>query len=174
MSEMFGFRIAPPTAPVSGTTVMARVVEGLAFRYYWATEELREEDFSFRPSPDIMSIVELQKHILDLCLMVKQCVFNDERRETHSLEEPDALRGQALDILSRVREQLLSMTDADLDACQVWKRDGKYYPSWHIMNGPLSDALTHVGQINAFRRINGNPTPAGASVFLGAPPRDRE
>jgi hypothetical protein len=47
--------------------------------------------------------------------------------------------------------------------------DGR--PFWHIINGPISDALSHVGQINSFRRLAGNPTPK-ANVFTGSPPRD--
>jgi len=35
-----------------------------------------------------------------------------------------------------------------------------------IINGPLADALTHVGQINSFRRINGNPCKK-VNVFNG-------
>jgi hypothetical protein len=38
-----------------------------------------------------------------------------------------------------------------------------------MINGPLADALTHVGQINAFRRLAGNPTPK-ARLFTGEPP----
>jgi len=40
---------------------------------------------------------------------------------------------------------------------------------WHIINGPISDALTHVGQINSFRRLSGNCVPK-ANVFTGKPP----
>ena len=54
----------------------------------------------------------------------------------------------------------------------VVKRDGSIWPVWNIMNGPLADALTHVGQINAWRRLNGNPV-APAAVFTGTPPEPR-
>ena len=43
------------------------------------------------------------------------------------------------------------------------------HPFWHMVNGPLADALTHVGQINTFRRLAGNPCPE-ANVFKGIPP----
>jgi hypothetical protein len=50
-------------------------------------------------------------------------------------------------------------------------RDGSVrdHPIWYLINGPLADALTHVGQINAWRRLAGNPCPK-VSVFLGLPP----
>jgi hypothetical protein len=56
------------------------------------------------------------------------------------------------------------MSDDDLSKVIIGDR-----PLWNIINGPVSDALTHVGQINSFRRLNGNPVPR-ANVFLGRPP----
>jgi len=40
-----------------------------------------------------------------------------------------------------------------------------------LINGPFSDALTHVGQVASWRRINGNPI-LGANVFFGTPPKE--
>ena len=65
-----------------------------------------------------------------------------------------------------LREALLSMSDEELAAIQIREK-----PFWHIINGPVADALTHVGQINSFRRLAGNPTPK-ARVFVGLPPKD--
>ena len=42
-------------------------------------------------------------------------------------------------------------------------------PALRLLQGPFADALTHVGQINTYRRMAGNPTP-GADVFRGLPP----
>jgi hypothetical protein len=41
------------------------------------------------------------------------------------------------------------------------------YPMWNVINGPVSDAIYHVGQIVAFRRAAGNPMHPGVSVFSG-------
>ncbi|MCK5671198.1 hypothetical protein KAI10_07435, partial [Candidatus Bathyarchaeota archaeon] len=49
--------------------------------------------------------------------------------------------------------------------------DEREFPVWNLINGPLSDALTHVGQIASWRRMNGNPIP-GARVFHGEPPKE--
>ncbi len=32
--------------------VVARIIDGLGFRYYWGTEGLREEDLKFKPSEE--------------------------------------------------------------------------------------------------------------------------
>ncbi len=116
-----------------------------------------------------MSTLELQKHILNLVFMIKQTVFNADERERFGNDDPAALREQALENLRIVREHLEGLTDEAIAGHQVLKRDRSRFPVWNIMKGPLADALTHVGQINAWRRLNGNPTPP-ANVFAGVPP----
>ncbi len=167
---MFGYEIGAAPEKLHGTSVLARIVDGLAFRYYWATDGLRSEDFDFRPGADSMSTLELQKHILHLVFMIKQTVFNADERERFGSDDPQALREHALENLRIVREHLERLTDEALAGHQVLKRDGSRYPVWNIMNGPLADAFTHVGQINAWRRLNGNRTPRVA-VFAGIPPK---
>ena len=40
-------------------------------------------------------------------------------------------------------------------------------PFWNQINGPISDALWHVGQVVTFRRSSGNPLPKGVNVLTG-------
>ena len=76
------------------------------------------------------------------------------------------VRKSVLEMTHALREALLSTSDEELAAIQIREK-----PFWHIVNGPISDALTHVGQINSFRRLAGNPTPK-ANVFVGLPPKE--
>ena len=48
------------------TNALLRMLEGLAFRYRWSTENLTEENIKFRPHPTSMSIEEVNIHIYDL------------------------------------------------------------------------------------------------------------
>jgi hypothetical protein len=109
-----------------------------------------------------MSIEELVSHVWGLVYWVSQSVGLDgfERGDEASI-----MRGRVLEIIYTLREALIFMSDVDLKEITI---RGK--PFWHIVNGPISDALTHVGQINSFRRLAGNPTPK-ANVFTGIPPR---
>jgi hypothetical protein len=50
--------------------------------------------------------------------------------------------------------------------------DNSQYSFWYSLNGPLADALSHVGQILSWRRILGNPQRVGVNVFLRKPPKD--
>jgi len=157
-------RIPPYPESVSGTTVLGRLLDGLGFRFRWSTEGLSDDDYEFRPAPDCMSIEELVRHVRSLvnwvCLSMGLDGF--ERGDDISLT-----RGHILEMIRALREALSSMSDEELKGITI---DGR--PFWHIINGPISDALTHVGQINSFRRLAGNPTPK-ANVFVGSPPRDQ-
>ena len=54
-----------PTAPEKATTgnIIARMLQGLGYRYYWATKDLRIEDLSYRPSKEGASTFETLAHI---------------------------------------------------------------------------------------------------------------
>ena len=41
---------------VSGASVLVRLLDGLGFRFRWSTDGLSDEDYTFRPAPDCMSI----------------------------------------------------------------------------------------------------------------------
>jgi hypothetical protein len=41
------------------------------------------------------------------------------------------------------------------------------YPFWNQINGPISDALWHVGQVITHRRTSGNPFNSKVSVLQG-------
>ena len=51
-------------------TVVARLIDGLGFRYYWATEGLRAEDLAFKPSDDARTTGDTVDHILGLTNVV--------------------------------------------------------------------------------------------------------
>ncbi len=148
---------------ISSAAILARLLDGLGFRFYWATEGLRVEDYNFRPAHDVKSIEELTTHIFSLMNWISTGALKTKQYKKPKNGE-DA-REKTLLIISNLRKAMLSMSDEELMKLTLM---GK--PFWHIINGPLSDALTHTGQINSFRRINGNPC-AGANVFKGEPPK---
>ena len=51
----------------------------------------------------------------------------------------------------------------------VFKREDRTseFPFWNLLNGQLSDAIYHTGQITAFRRASGNPVDHRMNVFTG-------
>ena len=158
--ELLYYNIPDPPATISGATIIIRMIDGLGFRFRWATEGLRETDYDFRPKPDVMSIRELIEHIWGLCNWIKLSITTNNETRPHNIL---LIRKSILDILWSLRKILISMDEDDFKKIKINKQS-----FWHIINGPISDALTHVGQINSFRRIAGNPIP-NVNVFLGIP-----
>ena len=66
------------------TNTLLRMVEGLAFRYRWATENLSKENIKFRPHSTSMSIEEVNNHIFDLVDSTYR-VFGGEKQNKESL-----------------------------------------------------------------------------------------
>lgn len=163
-----------PEVPASYTpaTVAARLVDGLGFRYFWATEGLTEKDLSFKASDDARTSLETLEHIDDLTKVLLNAV---SKKPTISADPVDKklsfseLRNKTLLQIQQASE-LLKRPDANPeDFDMIFERkDGKTeYPFWNLINGPISDALWHVGQVVTFRRSSGNPLPKGVSVLRG-------
>ena len=149
---------------LTATNTLLRLVEGLAFRYRWATENLSEEDIKFRPHPTCMSIEEVNAHIFDL-VDSTFTVFGGEKQNKDSLNSFQQIRKKSLFILQDLSERLKEMSDEDFS--EIEKNTSRKLPFWYWINGPLADALTHVGQITSWRRIAGNPQLKGVNVFIG-------
>ena len=149
---------------LTATNTLLRMVEGLAFRYRWATENLSEENIKFKPHPTSMSIEEVNAHIFDLVDSTNR-VFGGEKQNKDSLNSFHKLRIKSLNILADLSERLKEMSDEDLS--EIEKNTSRKLPFWYWINGPLADALTHVGQITSWRRIAGNPQLKGINVFIG-------
>ena len=149
---------------LTATNTLLRMVEGLAFRYRWATENLSEENIKFKPHPTSMSIEEVNAHIFDLVDSTNR-VFGGEKQNKDSLNSFHKLRIKSLNILADLSERLKEMSDEDFS--KIEKNTSRQLPFWYWINGPLADALTHVGQITSWRRIAGNPQLNGVNVFIG-------
>ena len=156
------YRIPKYPDHLSSTSVLTRLLDGLGFRFYWATEGLSTEDYAYRPAKDTMSVEELAIHVWALMNWVSSSAL---KKTYGKPKNGAAAREEALAIIHDLRETILAMSDKDLEKLHI---HGK--PFWHLINGPFSDALTHTGQINSFRRLAGNPV-AGANVFKGEPPK---
>lgn len=156
------YQIAEYPQRLQATTALVRLVDGLGFRFLWATAGLDAQDAEFRPAADVKSIGELTDHILR---MMARAV-GPLPEEADSVAGFATTRAAVLDVLATLRRRLLELDDAALAEARVRDR-----PVWHAINGQLADALTHVGQIVSFRRIASKPQQARVNVFLGIPPQ---
>ncbi|WP_367390855.1 hypothetical protein [Lewinella sp. LCG006] len=163
-----------PDAPekYNAATVAARAIDGLAFRYYWATEGLRQQDLDYRTTPESRSSAETIDHIHGLAKVVHNAVMElpnisgDPSEELSFIEQ----RTQTLTLLAAASERLKNSKSKDLKRFNIIFQRGdnqSVLPFWNTLNGPLADALWHVGQVVAFRRASGNPFNSNVSVLRG-------
>src|SRR3954467_9891593 len=60
---------APPDNYTAGA-VASRMLDGLGFRFYWATEGLRPEDLAFKPGPNTRTSEETVAHIYGMSFII--------------------------------------------------------------------------------------------------------
>ncbi len=163
-----------PDAPArfSAGTVAARVIDGLGFRFYWATEGLRQQDLEYKPGNDTRTSLETIQHIFEMSAMVVNAttktpnIMQDNKPKV-SFEE---MRKQTLVNLKTASDILKKASDEEMNSMKaIFKRGENIseYPFWNHLNGPIADCLWHVGQIVSFRRASGNPFTDRVSVFTG-------
>lgn len=156
----------------SAGTVAARVLDGLGFRFYWATEGLRPEDLRYKPTNDARTTEETIRHIYSLATTIlnttKKTVTVSGALQT---DLPfDLIRQKTLETIKEAADILRKAKESDVAEMKVmFKSDTgtREFPFWNILNGPIDDALWHVGQVVTFRRSSGNPYNNKASVFTG-------
>jgi hypothetical protein len=162
----------PPALP-GGGAVLGRMADGIGLRFRWATENMEGVDLAFRPAADCMTLGELLAHMVELLFWVAESVGLEPRRDLKDSSDYAHVRGRVMDLAASFSARFKGMTDAEVAACSITSSRGDTQPVWNIVNGPLSDSLTHIGQILSWRRIAGSPA-AQADVFRGRPPKAQQ
>ena len=160
-----------PSYPANYTqgTVMSRMIDGLGYRYYWATENLRTSDLDFNPDTLARSTFETMEHIYGLSFMILNASKNqvNERRDPVQMTAKD-LRLATLYNLKSASEAMALVENLDeLTILFEGSTGREALPFWHVLNGPLADAIYHTGQMVSFRRTSGNPMNPKVNVFMG-------
>lgn len=162
-----------PDYPESYTAeaVAARLIDGLGFRYYWATEGLRQEDLEFKPNENARTTAETIDHIYGLTKVIANAT--DHKPNGPSEEPPmsfEEKRSKTLENIQRASEILKAADPGTLgEYTMVFQRgeNATTYPYWNLINGPISDAIWHCGQVVLLRRSSGNPFNSNVSVLQG-------
>ncbi len=158
------YEIPEASKEFTAGSVASRMIDGLGFRYYWATEGLTEKDLNFKPTPEARTSGETIDHILGL----SQVILNAALNKPNGGKQPEMTFKQKREkTLQNLKEASEILRDQkDLSEFKVIFGENKY-PFWNAINGPIADAMWHVGQVVSFRRSSGNPFPKGISVFTG-------
>lgn len=169
-SDELPYREIPdPAETYSPGGVVSRLIDGLGFRFYWATEGLRDVDLAFRPGEKARSTGETVDHIYGLT----QVILNSALKKPNIPQDPvqmsfDEKRAWILNMLKQASDIFREAEDLGQHPV-VFVRDGtrNEFPFWNQINGPISDALWHCGQVVSHRRSSGNPFNSKVSVFTG-------
>ncbi len=159
----------------SPATVMQRLIDGLGYRYHWATKDLTEKDLAYEPGNAGQTAQQVIDHLFGLSETVANGVMGKDNIRPYAEVEMNfaETRLATLENFKRASEFLSEHQDLNLeDQDLVFAREGKRspYPFWHLINGPVSDAMYHVGQIVSYRRTTGNPLHPKVNVFSGKAP----
>ena len=152
----------------SSNNIVARMIEGLGYRFYWATESLTDKDLKYKPSEDSRSSLQTLEHIYGLSVFILYTFEGKEYDFSQDEMTFTELRNGTLKNLKIVYDMLNE--NADISQMQVrlnLNGQSLAFPFWNAINGPISDSLWHTGQIVSFRRASGNPINPKVNVFIG-------
>lgn len=158
------YKIPEASKEYTAGTTAARSVDGLGFRYYWATEGLTEKDLEFQPSKEARTTSETIDHILGLSQVILNAVLNKPNGQSQPEMTFSEKRKKTLENLKKASDILRESNDLSQYKMIFGTIE---FPFWNVVNGPISDATWHVGQVVSFRRSSGNPLPKGVNVLTG-------
>ena len=153
---------------MSAANILVRTFDGMAFRYKWSLAELDDSYLEFRPVDGSMNLKELLEHMFAIVIWLYQTFIDNEFKQ-EPVEGLHEIKNQTLQRLKDIRDKLENMDDSELAKMNVHNPWGdEKIPIWLLMNGPIADIFTHIGQILSWRRIAGNPKPE-VNLFRGKP-----
>ena len=158
---------------INNGNIISRMINGLGYRYYWATEKLKENDLIYRPSKNAYSTKETMVHIFTLSKTVYNTTLSkiNERPDKDIPGDCESIRNGTLQFLEKASKNFSNLNSEELDQMKIkFNRGGtiKSFPIWNLLNGPIADAIYHTGQIVSFRRTTGNPIDSSVNVFMGS------
>lgn len=165
------YEIPPAPENYTANAVLARTIDGLGYRYYWATEGLTAADLEYTPGNHGRKTEVVLEHLNGLSEVIRNAVTgkpNVRPRPERNLTQEEK-RAETLHNLKAASDYLRS-EKRSIEECKVTFQRGSQtsdFPVWNLLNGPLADALYHVGQIVSYRRSAGNPMNPNVNVFSG-------
>ena len=130
----------------SAETVLIRLLDGIGFRYQVALDGIQDEHLEYKPADGAMTILEQQEHIFNILNWVYQSIIELESDYDFSIKNSFIILNELRDIFEKKSYDLNDIRIREL-------------PFWHVINGPFADILTHIGQINSYKRMIGIPNP---------------
>ena len=140
--------------------LLLHLLATIAYRARYALRGAPESFGSYRAGNEVWTPAELVRHMTSVLGYVRSCFEGTERPRIDPLPDlaAEITRFHAMleDVAGHVRAgtELKGMTEEQL------------------LQGPLADALTHVGQIAVLRRLSGSPVQRESFVQADVDPAD--
>ena len=151
--------------------IMSRMVDGLGFRYYWASDALTPKDLDYKPSEAAKTTRETIDHIFELTVFVLRTVKSNAKPDRDfKAKSYEEVRALTLNYIQEISKVLRGKSGEELAAIELVLGRGnqqRTMPFWNLINGPIEDAVYHTGQLVSFRRTSGNPVSPNISVLSG-------
>ncbi len=161
-----------PEAPENYTagTVVARMIDGLGFRYYWASEGLTQENMDYSLGNDTRTIAETISHIYNLSSTVLNAAKKLPNERTKPAVSLSSFEERIRTLENLKEASMLFAVSTDMEAHKIIFKNANgetSFPFWNGINGQVEDAVWHAGQLVVMRRAAGNPIHPKVNVFLG-------
>ena len=166
------FEISSEKNKYTSANIIYRLIEGVGYRYYWASKDLKKKDLDYKPSSSSISSYQTLEHIYFLSETILNAALNklNNRPSEKMPKSYNELREETLMNLQKFNDIIISKNEDDLKRIKIiFNRGGREasFPFWNLLNGQIADMIYHTGQIVSFRRTTGNPIQKGVNVFLG-------
>lgn len=136
---------------INAQNILIRLVDSIKFRYQLSALDISTADFDFKLSEDGKSLGDLFTHIYKLQVATLTC-FHPEHLYPPSPMPENVIKDIVL-VLNSIRLKLQNIQQiSDFDHISI---QGLSF--WNLINGPLTDTLTHIGQINSMKRALHKP-----------------
>lgn len=152
--------------------VVSRMIDGLGYRFFWATEGLTQSDLEFIPTSESRNTLQTIEHIFSLSQTIRNTTLNQPNLRPEDLSGMDFedFRKGTLENLLEASKALSAKDEADVANLKMVFEGQNYsneFPFWNLINGPISDAIYHTGQVVLLRRMSGNPMNPKVNVLTG-------
>jgi len=158
--ELPYYQIPETAEPYTAGSVAARMVDALGFRFFWASEGLRDIDLEYKASASSRTSGETIEHIFGMSQFILNTIAGESKTTN---KEPLSFKVQREQTLLNLKKasDILRVSD------NLEQYDSERVPFWNMINGPISDAIWHCGQLVTLRRASGNPFNSKVNLFSG-------
>lgn len=171
--EMLPYSKIPPSPNrYTAGNIISKMLDGLGYRYYWATEGITNEDLNYSTADGARTTLDLLKHLCDLTSGILKVITDQPIIPPYNFDSLsfDQLRETTLKNLENSSSLFKTKSDTELENVKlvlISNGSSSESPLWNVLVGPITDTGYHIGQIVVNRRAAGNPINPNVNPFLG-------